>query len=128
MECNGKQGPAHTSDKVSLVALTTASLLALLSASCCLLPIGLSILGVGGAWLVMLGPFVANRTLILVGTGLVIGLSWVWLIWRAPCATPRRAGVFGAVGASGLFIVALSAPFWEQGAARFLFEQWMLSR
>lgn len=123
-----KQEPVRIADKASLFALTTASLLALLSASCCVLPIGLSILGVGGSWLSLLGPFVANRSLILVGVGVVIGLAWLWLIWRAPCAKYRRASVLTAVSASGLFVIALSAPLWEQDAARFLFEQWRLSR
>ncbi|GAB5376437.1 MAG: hypothetical protein AcusKO_28990 [Acuticoccus sp.] len=127
MELDVKQEPARIGDKAGLFALTTASLLALLSASCCVLPIGLSILGVGGSWLAILGPFAANRSLILVGVGIVIGLAWLWLIWRAPCARQRRAGILAAVvGASGLFVIALSAPLWEQDAARFLFEQWRL--
>jgi len=43
------------------VVLGIATLLALLSASCCVLPIGLAIVGLGGAWLAVLGPFVAYR-------------------------------------------------------------------
>ena len=48
-----------------------AGFLALLSASCCVLPIGLSIIGLGGTWLTMLGPFVAYRVEILVVVGLI---------------------------------------------------------
>ena len=49
-----------------------AALLALLSASCCVLPIGLSIIGLGGTWLTMLGPFVAYRGFILVAVAIAL--------------------------------------------------------
>ncbi|MDH3669088.1 MAG: hypothetical protein OEN23_19410, partial [Paracoccaceae bacterium] len=38
-----------------------AAMIALLSATCCVLPIGLARLGAGGSWLTILEPFVAYR-------------------------------------------------------------------
>ena len=70
-----------------------AGLLALLSASCCVLPIGLSIIGLGGTWLVMLGPFVEYRIEILVVVGLVLAWGWLRLWRRWQCASRRRSTV-----------------------------------
>ncbi len=112
---NGRAGGA---------VLGIAALLALLSASCCVLPIALSIVGLGGAWLVVLGPFVAYRTAILVAVGLV--LLWAWFrLFRG-----RRRGVrmWGAkalaIVASLSFAVAVSSPLWEADAARMLMGIW----
>ena len=60
----------------------TAGLLALISASCCVLPIGLSILGLGGTWLLLLGPFVAYRAPIVVAVGLVFDMGLVACLFQ----------------------------------------------
>jgi len=101
-----------------------AGLLALLSASCCVLPIGLSIIGLGGMWLTMLGPFVAYRGMILVVVGLV--LVWAWYrVWsRRGCAVRRRGTLTVMVFASLAFIAAASSPLWEDEAARTMFTLW----
>ena len=67
MDMNANQQPVVDTGIAARLVMPFAALLALLSASCCVLPIGLSILGLGGAWLTMLGPFIAYRGFILVG-------------------------------------------------------------
>ena len=105
-----------------------AGLLALLSASCCVLPIGLSIIGLGGTWLTMLGPFVAYRVEILVVVGLV--LAWGWMrIWRRwNCASRKRSTLFILGFATLAFVLAASSPLWEEEAARTMFALWRQTR
>ncbi|MFN3578201.1 MAG: hypothetical protein ACK4TJ_14625 [Tabrizicola sp.] len=105
-----------------------AGLLALLTASCCVLPIGLSIIGLGGTWLTMLGPFVAWRSEILVAVGLILAWGWfrLWRRWR--CARQRVSTVI-ILGFSTLaFALAASSPLWEEAAARSMWSLWKETR
>lgn len=105
--------------------LGVASLMAIVSASCCVLPIGLSIAGLGGTWLTVLGPFVAYRSIILVGVGLVLVIAWVRLVKRRDsCARRRRTAFTLATFCSVVFLIALSAPLWEQDATRAMLSYW----
>lgn len=106
------------------LALGTAGLLALLSASCCVLPIGLSILGLGGTWLILLGVFVAWRIPILVVVGGIVFWSWLRLLRRPACGSRRRAAIFLAGLATLAFIIATSAPLWERDAVRVMWSYW----
>lgn len=99
----------------------SAGMLALLGASCCALPIGLSIIGLGGTWLVMLGPFVAYRVEILVVVGLVLAWGWFRLWKRWLCANRRRSTVVILGFTTLAFALAASSPHWEQDAARTMF-------
>ena len=101
--------------------ISGAGLLALLSASCCVLPIGLSIIGLGGTWLVMLGPFVEYRIEILVLVGLVLAWGWFRLWRRWQCASRRRSTVVLLSFTTLAFILAASSPLWEEDAARTMF-------
>lgn len=108
--------------------LGAAGLLALFSASCCVLPIGLSIVGLGGAWLTLLGPFVAYRIEILVVVGLVLTWGWFRLWQRWSCARHRRS-TLSILGLSTLvFFLAASSPYWEGHAARAMFTLWKATR
>ncbi|WP_152926447.1 hypothetical protein [Shimia sp. SK013] len=98
-----------------------AGFLALLSASCCVLPIGLSIIGLGGTWLVMLGPFVEYRVELLVVVGLVLAWGWVRLWRRWKCASRRRSTVVILGFTTLAFFLAASSPLWEEDAARAMF-------
>ena len=98
-----------------------AGLLALLSASCCVLPIGLSIIGLGGTWLVMLGPFVEYRIEILVLVGLVLAWGWIRLWRRWQCASRRRSTLVILGFTTLAFFLAASSPLWEEDAARTMF-------
>lgn len=99
----------------------SAGMLALLSASCCVLPIGLSIIGLGGTWLVMLGPFVAYRVEILVVVGLVLAWGWFRLWKRWLCANRRRSTVVLLGFTTIAFALAASSSLWEEDAARTMF-------
>lgn len=98
-----------------------AGFLALLSASCCVLPIGLSIIGLGGTWLVILGPFVEYRVELLVVVGLVLAWGWVRLWGRWKCASRRRSTVVILGFTTLTFVLAASSPLWEEDAARAMF-------
>ena len=98
-----------------------AGFLALLSASCCVMPIGLSIIGLGGTWLLMLGPFVAYRIEILVLVGLVLAWGWIRLWRRWQCASRRRSTLVILGFTTLAFLLAASSPLWEEDAARTMF-------
>lgn len=105
-----------------------AGLLALLSASCCVLPIGLSIIGLGGAWLTVLGPFVTYRIEILVAVGLILAWGWFRLWKRWSCASRRRSTLFILGFTTVVFGLAASSPLWEEEAARTMFALWRSTR
>ncbi|WP_322867665.1 hypothetical protein U5922_016515 [Aquicoccus sp. G2-2] len=104
--------------------MPVAALLSLLSASCCVLPIGLSIIGLGGSWLIMLGPFIAYRGLILVVVAVALVWAWYRVLRRNPCAAPKRSAVVWTSLATVAFLVALSSPYWEVSAQRFMWVLW----
>ena len=105
-----------------------AGLLALLSASCCVLPIGLSILGLGGTWLTMLGPFVAYRIEILVIVGLMLAWGWFRLWSRWACASRKHSTLALLAFTTVAFALAASSPLWEEDAARTMFALWRQTR
>jgi len=106
------------------VALPASTVLALLSASCCVLPIGLSILGLGGTWLMVLEPFVAYRAALLTFVAVVLLLSW-WRILRPPaCARRKSSAMIWAGIATGAFAVAATSPLWEGHANRYMWALW----
>jgi mercuric ion transport protein len=113
---------------LSLVATVAAGF----SATCCVLPIALTILGFGGGWLAFLGFFATNRPYIL-ATSLILLALTAFLMWRQnrSCAKngqKQRAGkpariVF--VVAAILLTGAVSAPLWEREATRYLWNVWI---
>ena len=114
----------HRGRSAAKVVIGLATLLALLSASCCVLLIGLSIVGLGGAWLAVPGPFVAYRSAILVAIGLVLLWAWFRLIRRSRWRVRQPGAVALAVFASLSFLVAASSPIWEERAARTMMDMW----
>lgn len=126
METKSESVSTPHADGASNVALSIAGALALLSASCCVLPIVLSIVGVGGSWLAMLGPFVENRSVILPGVGVVLAIAWWRLLSRWRCQTVGRSGLIAATTASLLFAIALSTPLWEREVTKYMFQHWIL--
>ncbi|WP_113910451.1 hypothetical protein [Roseovarius dicentrarchi] len=113
---------------LSRLVIGGAGLLALLSASCCVLPIGLSIIGLGGTWLTVLGPFVAYRVELLVIVGLVLAWGWFRLWSRWTCASRRRSTLFILGFTTLAFVLAASSPLWEKEAARTMFAFWRQTR
>lgn len=101
-----------------------AGLLALLSASCCVLPIGLSIIGLGGSWLSILGPFVDYRFEVLVLAGIVIAWAWAGLWIGSRHVRPGLAVLLVLSFATLAFVLSVTTPLWERQVSRSLFELW----
>ena len=113
----------HSRPRAAIVGL--AALFALLSASCCVLPTGLSIIGLGGAWLAVLRPFVTYRPAMLVLVSLVVLWAWVRLLKPSGCARRRRLDTVLATVATLSFFIAVSSPIWEDELARVMWLLWM---
>ena len=106
----------HRSPDIFVVGC--AGTLALLSASCCILPIGLSMIGLGGSWLTLFGPFVAHRPAILGVVGLVLIWTTVRLVRRPPCRGRHMGTVLTLGFAMFAFVAAVAAPVWSAQAQR----------
>lgn len=114
--------PDEVNTKASGLALASASILALLTASCCILPLGLTIVGLGGSWLSVLGPFVAYRSYLLIIVGLVVLWSW-FSLWRSPCGIlGNKNALLIRLFVTAIFVAAFTAPYWEDGIARSMWE------
>lgn len=100
-----------------------SAIIALLSASCCVLPIGLTMLGLGGAWLTLLGPFATYREPILVFVTAIVGWTWIGQLKRR--SRKRVAGLALTFIATLSLALAWSAPLWEQTASRALWNVWV---
>lgn len=108
--------------------LAGAAVVALLSVSCCIIPIGLTIIGLGGAWLSFLGSLAGHREMILIGASLVVAYLWLRMLWPKS-ATPRgRLGTTMTVTASLAVVLAWSAPLWEDSATSALLDIWAKQR
>ncbi len=110
------------------VVVGGAGLLALLSASCCVLPMGLSIIGLGGTWLTVLGPFTTYRIEILVAVGFVLAWGWLRLWRRWNCASRRRSTLLILGFTTFAFTLAASFPLWEEEVVRSLLLFWRQMR
>lgn len=128
MDVNANQQTATETGVAARLVMPIAALLALLSASCCVLPIGLSIIGLGGTWLTMLGPFIAYRGFILVAVAIALIWAWYRVIWPRPCERRKRYTIVWASLATIAFLVALSSPYWEASAQRFMWDLWRSTR
>lgn len=123
-----RQWPRNSGRQASWAIVGGASILAVLSASCCVLPIGLTLVGLGGSWLSFLGPFVAYREAILVLVGATLGWSW-YTLWRS-MRNGRRNAVTLTLTLVGTFTfaVAMSAPLWEVQFSRELWSYLVASQ
>jgi mercuric ion transport protein len=109
-----------------------ATLAIVAAAACCVLPLALTIVGLGGAWLTHLG-LLARFEPILVGLALgALALAWGWLLWQrlrpgAGCGClvpPGRASFVLLGGATALGLVALGRRWWEGPALQALWSVW----
>jgi mercuric ion transport protein len=122
---------AKTTNAVTALSLV-AAVAAGISATCCVLPIALTILGFGGGWLAFLGFFATNRPYIL-ATGLVLLALTAFLMWRQNRRRSKNGQKQQAsnlarvvyVVAAIVLMAALSAPLWEREATRFLWNVWI---
>tara|TARA_R110002073_G_scaffold191321_1_gene350002 strand:+ start:384 stop:761 length:378 start_codon:yes stop_codon:yes gene_type:complete len=72
------QKPVHL---LSLAGVLSASV-AFLAAACCVLPIALVALGLGGAWLSLLDLPLAYREDLQISSLVLLGSAWAVFIWR----------------------------------------------
>ncbi len=128
MDVNANQQTETEPGVAARLVMPIAALLALLSASCCVLPIGLSIIGLGGTWLTMLGPFIVYRSFILVIVAIALIWAWYRVIWPKKCTRRKRSAIIWASLATMAFLVALSSPYWEASAQRFMWDFWRSTR
>jgi mercuric ion transport protein len=68
---------------------------AALTATCCVLPVALMLLGVGGSWLGVFGPLAAASLYVAAASAVVVSCAWVLAVWRR---VPRRTYAFLAAG------------------------------
>ena len=101
-----------------------AAILALLSASCCVLPIGLSIIGLGGSWLTFLGPIVAYRVPILAGLAIILGWSWFTIVRPSACKAKRKQATRYTSMATFAFLIAALAPVWQASVDTLMWSLW----
>jgi len=111
-----------------IFALAGATLVAFLSASCCIIPIGLFIVGLGGAWLSFLGPFAVHRELILIFVSIVVGYLWLRMLRRRRAMPRGHLGTTLAVTASLAIVLAWTAPLWELEISVALLDIWANQR
>lgn len=102
--------------------------MALLAASCCIIPIGLAMVGLGGVWLSFLVPFAAHRELILFVVSLVVGYLWLQMLRRKGTTPYGRLGAAMVVTASLAVVLAWSAPLWEAEMSGALLNTWANQR
>ncbi|WP_299843016.1 hypothetical protein [uncultured Jannaschia sp.] len=105
----------------ALLGIGSAGMAALLSASCCVLPLALSLAGLGGTWLTVLGPFVVWRLPILIAAGLVVAIAWIVMVRRGLRRVRSRALVVAGLATTSL-VLAATTPLWERDAQRALLE------
>ena len=103
-------------------AVAGAGLLAVLAGSCCILPIALALIGIGGSWVSLLGPFVAYRGFILLGVAGVLLWAWfrIWQRWKSE--RPLGRSDLATSAATVAFLAAASAPMWEQEVAQSMWQ------
>lgn len=116
---NGKDAP--TSGQRSGLVVAGGAIGALLAASCCILPLVLIMLGIGGAWVGTLSSLKAYQPLFALVTIGFLGVAY-WRIYRSSdascddesCAPHRSRRVVKAVfwASAGLVLAALTSDFW----------------
>jgi mercuric ion transport protein len=90
---------------------------ALVGASCCVLPLALVTLGIGGTWMSRLTALAPYKPYVLTGTTVLLGIGFWHTYWRsakacAPgtvCAMPASRRFTKAALWAGASLVALSA-------------------
>ena len=83
-------------------------------------------IGLGGIWLTVLGPFVEHRVFVLLSVGFVLTANWAVLILRTDmCPRRRRTGLTLALVCTAFFSAAVTAPHWEGSVMRAIWSYWM---
>lgn len=112
-------------NRTAVLGATSASLLASISAvfaaSCCALPLALSVAGIGSAWLAGLTELSFYRHYFLAAAAGTLALAWGVLLWRrqgvcteyGACIAPTRPWLtYGTLGLSTLLVGVAAAWGW----------------
>lgn len=112
-------------NRTAILGATFASLVAsigaLFAASCCALPLALSVAGIGGAWLAGLTELFLYRNFFLAAAAGAMAAAWVVLLWRrqgvcredSACSAPTRPWVtYCTLGLSTLLVGMAAAWDW----------------
>ena len=113
--------PAAQGDHRPALLATGGLLGALAASSCCILPLALFSLGVGGAWIGRLSALAPYQPIFIAITIMLLGYGY-WLVYRKPkaacaegvaCARPlpNRIVKLGLWIATGLVLLALAWPY-----------------
>ena len=68
---------------------------AALTAACCVLPVALMLLGVGGSWLGVFGPLAAVSLYLAAASAIIVSVAWILAVRRK---VPTRIYAFLATG------------------------------
>ena len=96
-----------------------SGLAAFIGASCCVLPLFLVNIGLGGAWIANLAFFVGAKPYFLAASILLIVLACIAAFWNGRKPSTKTIVILGA--ASGLTAIAYVMPWYEGRILRFLF-------
>lgn len=104
-----------------------AGLGAVVSASCCVLPVALSMAGIGGAWARNLPQSAYHRDDLVIAAAVLVALGWMLALLkrrRGACACPgsvrRGFTVVLLLVSTGFLILSLTAAWREPEALRLL--------
>jgi mercuric ion transport protein len=122
--------PAHEAGNIVAATGMVAAFTAFAAASCCVLPRGLAVLGLGGGWLAGLGILVRYQPLIAAVAVVVLALAWLSAFrpWRRTAPGARRPPrttrlLLGA--ATLLTVLALTRAWREPAAIDWLWAIWV---
>lgn len=127
--------PAPASPLLVGGSFVAALMASVASAACCVLPLALTVAGLGGAFLAHLTLLVRLEPYLVGFAGLSVAAAWLWLVrqWLRPttaaaCACPERPGwpLVALLGlATAATAIALARPLWEGPAMQALWALWI---
>lgn len=120
MEATDVTDNPYQSSVSHAISMGIATLFAMLSASCCIIPLVLTVIGLGGAWLSVLGPFIAYREFILLGVTMIVLVMW----WRVLRSGGLNRGAYMSGVATTAVLLRWIAPLWEWEVSSVLMNYW----
>ncbi|MGI9523941.1 MAG: hypothetical protein ACR2PG_20090 [Hyphomicrobiaceae bacterium] len=111
-----KDGPDRTVSALLPGVGLVAAIVAFVGASCCVLPLMLAAVGVGGAWIAQLAIFVTYQWYILTIAVVLFAITWIVAVVRG---SSRRAKLILAVS-TALVAAAFAMPIYEDDITQHL--------
>ena len=121
-ETSGGQNRPSAETRRGRITTTAGVIGALIASSCCILPLALVTLGIGGAWVGNLTALEPYRPYIISATAVILGIAF-WQVYFRPrracandsyCATPTSGRVTKAAlwTATALVLGAATVDYW----------------